>query len=378
MKILYVVQNFRQGWGGGPESVRLMANLLAPRGISADVFDLGRFRRNIETLELLPEPGRAAEPFPLDTAPDYDAILIVGPWQNAAQLGPLLKRRPDGQQMLYLPRGGLGRIEFSRLRDLKKIPYFHLIERRLLDRSGGIVFSSEVERDHSIAAARRRAPEWVIPDFFDSPDLTAPAAAQAAERAEGAGEGDRPLTLSFLAEISPRKGLLPLVEGFAAWAAARPSGSRPVRLVVGGAPRAGSERYLAAVHAVQRRHAGRADIEFVGPVAHGDRQRFYADTDVMVVSSLFESYGLTVLEALSAGCATLAAPDLGVLEYLPAYSRLTIARGAAAADFEAALGPAAASAEAGGREATRSYAAAAIAAINARALAAWTELLGGT
>jgi glycosyltransferase involved in cell wall biosynthesis len=372
MKILYVVQNFRQGWGGGPESVRLMANLLAPRGISADVFDLGRLHRNIETLDLLPESGRAADPFPLDAVAGYDAILIVGPWQNAAQLAPLLKRRRDGQQMLYLPRGGLGRIEFSRLRDVKKIPYFHLIERRLLDRSGGVVFSSAVERDHSIAAARRRAPEWVIPDFFDSPDLTAPAA----EAAAGAGDGDRPLTLSFLAEISPRKGLLPLVEGFAAWAARRSSGSRPVRLVIGGAPRAGSERYLAAVHAVQRRHAGRVDIEFVGPVAHGDRQRFYAATDLMVVSSLFESYGLTVLEALSAGCATLAAPDLGVLEYLPAHPRLTIARGAAAADFGAALGPAAASAEAGGREATRSYAAAAIAAINARALASWTELLG--
>ena len=35
------MQNFRQGWGGAPESARLMANFLKPRGVDCDVFDSG-------------------------------------------------------------------------------------------------------------------------------------------------------------------------------------------------------------------------------------------------------------------------------------------------------------------------------------------------
>jgi hypothetical protein len=35
-----------------------MARQLAPRGFQSDVFDLGRLDRNVERLDLLPEPVR--------------------------------------------------------------------------------------------------------------------------------------------------------------------------------------------------------------------------------------------------------------------------------------------------------------------------------
>jgi len=57
-------------------------------------------------------------------------------------------------------------------------------------------------------------------------------------------------------------------------------------------------------------------VEFAGPVAHEDRIRFYADSDVFFATSQFESFCLTVLEALHSGCVVLAGPNLGVLEYV--------------------------------------------------------------
>jgi glycosyltransferase involved in cell wall biosynthesis len=373
MKILFVIQHFRQGWGGGPESVRLMANLLAAEGIQSDVFDLGRFWRNVERLDLLPERGPATEPFPYQSTASYDAILIVDCWQNPFHLRKLLSRRPAGKPLLYLPRGGLGRVEFARLRDIKKFPYFGLVERHFLNASDGIVFSSELERDHTIGPARNRAPEHVIPDFFMSDDPKG-----AGPPSDAILPDDKPaVTCSFLAEVAPRKGLLPLVNGFVSWAR-RHAPARKARLLVGGRARPGSEFYYAQAQEVCRRQGGAVEIEFLGPVPHGERPRFYAATDLMIISSRFESFGLTVLEGMSAGCAILSTPDIGVLEYLPPHDRLFVAEGAKAVDLEHGLERALAHVsprDEVGRARTQRYAADAVAAINSRAARSWSALL---
>jgi glycosyltransferase involved in cell wall biosynthesis len=374
MKILFVIQHFRQGWGGGPESVRLMANRLAPDGVQSDVFDRGGLWRNVERLALLPERGPAPSPFPYDSTDSYDAILIVDSWQNPFQLGQLLKRRAPGKPLLYLPRGSLGRIEFARPRDIKKFPYFALVERHFLKASDGIVFSSQAEREQTIGWARHHPAEHVVPDFFTSDNPAAgpfPADQTLAER-------EPVITCSFLAEVTPRKGLLPLVNGFVAWAR-RHTPATKVRLLVGGRPRRGSESYYAQAQEVCRREGGAVEVEFLGPVPHGDRPLFYAETDLMIISSRFESFGLTVLEALSAGCAVLSTPDIGALQFLPPHDRLFVTEGAKAADLEHGLERALLQVSASdrvGRARTQRYAADAVAAINRRAAQSWSALLG--
>ncbi len=101
-------------------------------------------------------------------------------------------------------------------------------------------------------------------------------------------------------------------------------------------------------------------------------------TDVFVAPSLFESYGLTVLEALSAGCAEIAAPQVGVLEYLPGHERLTVTRSAEPDDLAAALAAQfdiTRASRTGRRGETSLYARSAIDALNARAMQQWMELM---
>lgn len=69
-------------------------------------------------------------------------------------------------------------------------------------------------------------------------------------------------------------------------------------------------------------------VELPGPVSHADRDRFYGELDIMVVPSLFESYGLTVIEALTAGCILLVTPDVGILEFIPENDSVCLAAGA--------------------------------------------------
>ena len=371
MKILAVVQGFQQGWGGAPESIRLMARRLAPLGFSFDVFDLGRFHRSVERLDLLPMGDAPAETMPAGAIADYRAILVAGPWQNPARIAPVLKARRPGQPLYYLPRGGLTRADFARPRDLKKLPYLYLLERRLIDRCDGIIFSSEHERRDTLAGARRRVPEFVIPDLFD-PGAIVSAAPSAEPRAPGK------FTLSMLAEVSPLKGLLPLVQGFARWSASHDMFER-ARLVSGGRVRRGSEGYFRKVEAVRDRYAGAADIRFLGSVPHGQRAEFYRETDLKAIPSRGESFGLTLLEALSAGCAVLVSSRVGAVEYLPPHDRLFVLDDASAGGISAALEnlfPEVEKATEADRMRTREYAAAAIDALNKRACAAWSDLLG--
>ena len=89
----------------------------------------------------------------------------------------------------------------------------------------------------------------------------------------------------------------------------------------------GGDDYLEKVLAALST-GGNLKVELRGPVSHADRDRFYGELDIMVVPSLFESYGLTVIEALTAGCILLVTPDVGILEFIPENDSVCLAAGA--------------------------------------------------
>jgi glycosyltransferase involved in cell wall biosynthesis len=344
-----------------------MANFLMPRGVDCDVFDSGFIVSNVGKLTVLPEPGSVFPRFRLDSTPSYDAILLTGPWQNPLHLWRVLAQRGKDQPLYYLPRGGLAKIDFGLRKSVKKKVYFLAVERRFLDASNGVIFSSTAESTETIAAALGRRPEYVIPDFVTAPRR---------EIQSDSHSRQEVVTFSFLAEISPRKALMQLVEAFIAWCNENHLRDR-VRLVVGGAPRPGSESYLEGVHAILRKNNS-TNVELRGPLPHSQRDQFYRETDIMVIPSLFESYGLTVIEALAFGCSLLVAPKVGILEFMPAHESLTIIPGADVAAIKAGLNQAyfAAIAPDRVRKATSlAYRKMVPDAINSRALNAWTDLL---
>jgi glycosyltransferase involved in cell wall biosynthesis len=344
-----------------------MANFLAPRGVDCDVFDSGFICSDVGTLAVLPEPGSAFPKFNLKSTQSYNAILLVGPWQNPFHLWRVLAQRGKEQPLYYLPRGGLARIDFELRKSGKKKAYFLAVERRFLDASNGIIFSSGAEQTETIEAARRRRPEYVIPDFVTAPTL---------EMRSDGHSTQKVVTFGFLAEIGPRKGLMPLVEAFVAWGRENHL-QDSVRLIVGGAPRPGSEGYLEGVSAVLRK-SNSTNVELRGPVPHSQRDQFYGETDVMVIPSFFESYGLTVIEALAFECALLVAPKVGILEFIPAHESLTIIPGADVAALKAGLNEAyLAAIQPDGVRRRPSFAFHKMVAdaINSRALSAWTNLL---
>ena len=115
---------FSAGVGLRLESARLMANFLTPRGADCDVFDSGFICRDVGKLNVLPEPRSVFPKFSLKSTQSYDAILLMGPWQNPFHLWRVLARRGKEQPLYYLPRGGLARIDFELRKSGKKKAYF--------------------------------------------------------------------------------------------------------------------------------------------------------------------------------------------------------------------------------------------------------------
>lgn len=337
-----------------------------PRGIDSDVFDSGFVCTDVGKLGALPEPGSPFPQFRFESTQSYDAILLTGPWQNPFRLRRVLAQRGKDQPLYYLPRGGLARIDFELRKSVKKKAYFLAVERRFLDASSGLIFSSAAERTETIAAALGRRPEHVIPDFVIS--------SRQEMRDNRCRQGV--VTFGFLAEIGPRKGLKQLVEALVDWSRENHL-QDGVRLIVGGAPRPGSEVYLEEVSAILRKNPS-VNVELRGPVSHSQRDQFYRETDVMVIPSLFESYGLTVIEAISFGCALLVAPKVGILEFIPAYESLTIIPGTDVAAIKAGLNQvyrAAIQPECVPGKMNPAFRNMVADAINNRALTAWTDLL---
>ena len=121
-------------------------------------------------------------------------------------------------------------------------------------------------------------------------------------------------------------------------------------------------------------HSGLSDsVEFLGPVAHHDRAEFYRGTDIFVATSRFESFGLTVLEALHSGCVTLTGRSLGVLEYVAQNPSLVVCDGLAENEIVDGLQRALKLVLA---RAFENDTASSVADINELALLQWQELLG--
>jgi len=302
-RILILSNFFTQGHGGTPESVLLLARELAEAGIVSDVFCGKGLLRDAQLRQALPaddDPTGFSRQRPVMGS--YAALFVAGSWNRRAPLIVLAAAR-KGIPVAYAAKGCLCRVEFERLRDMRRVPYLFLVEWLLLALARRVVFSSRAEREATVL------PRWLwgrkatsLPEPFWSLPAVAPR------------QQNNVPTLGFLAEISSRKGLFELIEGLGQYLAARPGAS--LRLKIAGSVRKGSEGYFERCRALADRNGAAAHIEWCAPVRGAQRDAFYRSLDVFMCPSRFESFGLTPLEALWRGVAVCAAPDMGVLEYL--------------------------------------------------------------
>lgn len=302
-RVLVLSNFFAQGHGGTPESVLLLAREIAHLAIAVDVFCDRGLLKDAQNRDALPTADDTASFSAATPSPRaYDAVFVAGSWNRRA---PLLVLRAvlAGVPVSYAAKGCLCRIEFERLRDMRRVPYLLLIEWWLLALSRRIIFSSDTERWATVLPAwlwRRKAVRLEEPF-------------QGGEPGPAAAPSPVPI-LGFLAEISSRKGLFELIDGLGHYLAQRPD--MGIRLRIAGQARRGSEAYFRVCRRLAEQNGSAAHIEWCEPVRGEARADFYRSLDLFLCPSRFESFGLTPLEALWQGTPVCLGPQLGVLEYM--------------------------------------------------------------
>jgi glycosyltransferase involved in cell wall biosynthesis len=118
---------------------------------------------------------------------------------------------------------------------------------------------------------------------------------------------DDSFVLLHVGRLAPEKGVERIVEAYRIARDLLPAGVRPLRLILAGAGPAASRLRTTAPDG----------IVFLG---HLDRQKalptLYASADAFVFSSLTETLGLVVLEAMASGLPVIATPAGGVADHL--------------------------------------------------------------
>ncbi len=180
------------------------------------------------------------------------------------------------------------------------------LERRMMGRAGGAVFLSvsalaadALRREYPLASGRVRVVHpGVDAGRFSRPD-------RAACRAEIRGRhgiGATDLVVLFVGMNFEVKGLDAIIAAVAGARRERPDAG--IRLLVVGRGDEGKYAGIARAHGI-----GDA-VAFAGPQAEG-LERYYRAADVFAMLSLFDTFGMAVLEAMAAGLPAVVSSNVG-------------------------------------------------------------------
>ena len=200
--------------------------------------------------------------------------------------------RKAGKPYVVSPHGMLEPWAF-RNRRWKKVPYFKLIERRLLHGAEALFVTSAMERDHLARVLDHPSVE-VLP--LGCRDLCPPDYQEGRRRL---GWEDDERVILFLSRVDPKKGLHMLFD-----AMAKSDSSRKLwRVVVVGD---GPEDYQAQLNQQLKVLGDRAPkVEWLGPVWGDERWPFLQAADLFCLPTHSENFGIAVLEAFHVGTPVL-------------------------------------------------------------------------
>ena len=182
-----------------------------------------------------------------------------------------------------------------------KSAYHALIEDSIIGGAAAMLCTSARE-ERAIRRLGYTIPTWVIPIGIDVKDLRAPGAA---DFCKGRGIDADAQVVSFLGRISEKKGVPLLLQAFRRTAADFPG----AHLVVAGPDDEGIGRRLIPLIA-QLGLAGR--VSFVGVVDGPAKRALLQRSQVLVLASEDESFGIAVAEAMAVRCPVVVSPEVAI------------------------------------------------------------------
>lgn len=289
LKVAHVVPHLDNEAAGPTQSVLRLCESLALEGVRIDLHTmaagrqpvgvnliahpqwrlLGRFGFSFDIVRALADAGRSA-----------DIVHNHSLWSGSNMAAGLTTRQ--GRALLVTsPRGTLS--PEARARSALKKWLFKPLQWPAVTRAVLLHATSRMEYE-DIRRIRIRQPVAIIPNGIDVP-----------ERIESkAGEAERTCSrLLFLGRLHPIKGIELLLD---AWRELQHRHPRWELVVAGG----GENSYVQGLHTMARR-LGLARVSFPGPVFGPNKEHLYRASDLFVLPTKTENFGMAVAEALAQG-----------------------------------------------------------------------------
>lgn len=217
---------------------------------------------------------------------DYDVVHAHGLWDGASAAAARWAKQ-NRKPLVISPHGMLDPWSFRHHRVKKLLPWL-LWERSLISQACVIDTKSIREAEH-VRARGFNNETVVIPIGINAPDVTRTSKVHKRTR-----------HCLFLSRIHPVKGIENLI---AAWEILRPRGWR---LTIAGD---GDNSYVAKILRLITGSVARESISYRGPVYNEDKWALLRSSDLFVLPSKSENFGIVVAEALSQAIPVIASTE---------------------------------------------------------------------
>lgn len=266
-----------------------MTTLVAPRrGLTAawESWLRDRLPSGME-MELFPSVGRGAFSFSpqllrwaRDSAGIFD-VVVVQTMFNPVTTSAAWAARRAGVPYVVVPHGTLSRYTFGHRRTILKRVFFSTLGASMLREAAAVRYTTDAEMKEA-ARLGIFSPGVVIPHPFGSHHRNWRRAPR------------EPSRVLFLSRLHPVKGLDVLLPAFAQLLRTVPR----ARLALAGS---GPQGYEQRIRSRIQELGLEPTVSLPGFVERGKKERLLAESDVFVLPSRHESFGIAVVEAMDAG-----------------------------------------------------------------------------
>lgn len=231
----------------------------------------------------------------------FDFVLVSGVWGYPETAAPYFCRKHHVPYMVT-PHGMLYPVVFQK-KYFKKNIYYHIFSKKNLSLANMIRYTSkdELEKCHTYLKLTNEA--IVVPNCMNMDAFTdLPRDMQF--RKKYAISKDKKVLL-FLGRISWKKGLDILIKAYADIARKRDD----VLLVIAGPD---GEKYEKFVKDWVAKEGIENKVLFTGLVTGGDKIDLYCDSDIFILPSYSENFGMSIVEAMACGLPVIVSDQVGI------------------------------------------------------------------
>lgn len=308
MRVLHVIPSIDIFTGGPAHAILPMCSALAARGIQvtlattatrplaatfADVIDYRGVKVNtFSSIDSTFKYSRRLSKWLNANIAGFDLTHIHGVF-NHSSISAALACRRNNVPYIVRPLGTLVHQAMKR-KPMRKRLFLGLLARELLEQAAAIHYTSSLEKDSVEASVLKSRRGFVVPLGVEMPNTSG----QISDRTLGGS----PYIL-FLSRIVPSKGVDALIEAFlrlkqnerfADW-----------RLLIAGD---GPDDYVEKLRAACSTEVGRSSILFPGWLSGNEKSAVLGHASLLVLPSQYESFGLSVVEAMAFGVPPLVSP----------------------------------------------------------------------